>query len=661
VFAARSLSATAALVAALVAAFAIASCGPPPPTGASGGPVAGPAPSSAAGTDPLVNPRSMFEPFPFEHPDRVADDEVLIRYVLGEPRSLNPIFAVFWEDLYLSTALFEAVVTRDVRMRPIWNRTLVEEGELATDLRSARVRLRDGLRWQDGEPFTAADVRFTWEAILDPSVPAASYKHTAAKIEDLEVVDDRTLRCRFHNADVTNLGALSFPVIPRHIWDVPVERAKDPTLRASEYFNHYGREEIVGSGPYRFVESVPRDRVVVERWDGQPDPAQRPAFRRIVFRAQPDRNLALLLFKKGELDDYLLTPQQFATQTGDEEFRRVGVKGWGPVGRWGRICWNMDGSNPFFTDPRVRRALAHAYDMDRVIRDVTYGVYQPSAGIFGPGSFGYDPAAGRLPFDLDRARALLEETGWSVSAEDGWRYREIDGRPVRFSFELSLPQTFADGVKMADIYREDLRRIGVEMTTVVRENAAHEERLAHREQQAHADATEVTGDPDTWAVFLASKSYRQGRNYGGYSNPQVDDLFERGRRELDSEKREAIYREIHRLTYADQPYLMLWQYAELRALSKRIRGVELAPSGAFLFQPSPPPGSDWWTSPGWWVPREDALRSAAPLPESQRAERRRRRAQRLSAMNASIDGASQRVQPGPTALVTSVAPRKPKK
>jgi peptide/nickel transport system substrate-binding protein len=271
----------------------------------------------------------------------------------------------------------------------------------------------------------------------------------------------------------------------------------------------------------------------------------------------------------------------------------------------------MDGSNPFLSDLRVRRALAHAYDMDRVIRDVTYGVYQPSAGIFGPGSYGYDATVERLPFDLGRARALLDEAGWVPDADDGWRYREIDGERVRFSFELSLPQTFADGVKMADIYREDLRRIGVEMTTVVRENAVHEERLAHREQQAHADAVELTGDPDTWAVFLASKSYQQGRNYGGYSNPQVDELFDRGRRELDPEKRESIYREIHRLTYGDQPYLMLWQYAELRAFSKRIHGVELAPSGAFLFQASPPPGSDWWTSPGWWVRRGDALRAVA--------------------------------------------------
>jgi ABC-type transport system substrate-binding protein len=152
----RPRSRIGALAAATLVALAVAACGPPPPRRGAAAPATGPASAFDPAKDALVNPPSLFEPFPIAHPDQVADDEVLIRYVLGEPRSLNPIFAVFWEDLYLSAALFEAVVTRDVRMRPIWNRTLVEEGEVAPDLRSARGRLRQGLRWHDGNPLTAA-------------------------------------------------------------------------------------------------------------------------------------------------------------------------------------------------------------------------------------------------------------------------------------------------------------------------------------------------------------------------------------------------------------------------------------------------------------------------------------------------------------------------
>ena len=71
--------------------------------------------------------------------------------------------------------------------------------------------------------------------------------------------------------------------------------------------------------------------------------------------------------------------------------------------------------------------------------------------------------------------------------------------------------------------------------------------------------------------------------------------------------RAAIYRELARVVAEDQPFTMMWNYSEIRAFSKRLRGVEFAPSGVFLFQPTPPPGSDWWTSPGWWTHRDDVV------------------------------------------------------
>ncbi|MEE2777484.1 MAG: ABC transporter substrate-binding protein [Acidobacteriota bacterium] len=576
----------------------------------------GPVPGSDAGRspriarydpnhDPLVNSPRLFEPYPAHNPEVVARDETLIRYLLDEPRTLNPIFAIFREDHYLSWALFDRLVTRDATMKPIWNRSMVEHAEFSPDHTRATIRLRPGLRWHDGVALSAHDVRFTWQAVNDDSVPAAGYKHGMAKVTDVEVFDDRNLVVHFLESDVTNIIALMCPPIPRHIWDNARELANDPTLRSSEYHNHWAREEVVGSGPMRFVEWVPKDKVVVERWDDHPDRARTSPFKRILFRAQPDRNLGLLLFKKGELDEYWMTPQQFATQSNDEEFAKIGLKGWAPARRIGRIALNQDGSNPFFADVRVRRAMAHAYDMDRVLKDVTYNLYVPSKGIFDPQHLGYNPEVGRLEFDLEKAAVLIEDAGWLTSKDDGWRYKEIDGQQVRFTFELEMAQTYVDAVRMANIYREDLRRVGVEMTTRIAENATHETHLQNHEFQAAADADEVTTDPDQWSIRLKTESYDTGRNYTGYSNPEVDRLFAAGRTAFDPEKRREIYREIHRLTYEDQAYMMMWNYTEIRAYSKRLRGIELAPSGSFLFQATPPPDTDWWTSPGWWVHVED--------------------------------------------------------
>ena len=589
----------------LVAVALLSACGGPPP----GRRAESTAERYDPASDPLVNPPALTQPYPVDQPEIVGDDETLVRYTLADPRTLNPLFSIFWEDFYLNTALFERLVTRNARMESFWNETAVEEATFADDRKSVRIRLKPNLHWHDGEPWTAHDIKFTYDAIASDSVPATMYKHNADQIAAVKVIDDYTIEFFFKDALVTNIIALNVPAIPRHIWGNPEELANDPTMRNSEYFNYYARQEVIGSGPYKFVEWTPKDRVVVERWDEFSDPARIPAFKRVIYRSQTDRNLGLLLFKKGELDEYWFTPQQFATQSNDPEFERVGIKGWAPARRISKIGWNQDGSNPFFVDVRVRRAMTHAYDMKRVIRDVTYSVYLETDQLFDKEHMGYNPDVPQYPFDLERAAKLLDEAGWLVDPDDGWRYREVDAARVRFSFELEISQTFQDAVKMADIYREDLRSIGVELVLRTMEPATHELHLQEHEFQAHADADEVTTDPDQWTIRLHSKSYENGRNYIGYKSKRIDELLERGPREFDPEKRAAIYRELARVVAEDQPFTMMWNYTEIRAYSKRIRGVEFAPSGVFLFSATPPPGSDLWTSPGWWVHRDDVIRS----------------------------------------------------
>ncbi|MDE2976957.1 MAG: ABC transporter substrate-binding protein [Acidobacteriota bacterium] len=437
-------------------------------------------------TDPLVNPPTLTEPYPFDRPEVVARDDTLVRYMLGDPRTLNPIFAIFWEDYYLSGALFQALTTRNADMTTVWNQTMVEEGAMADDWMSARVRIRPGLTWHDGKPWTMHDLKFTYDMVASDDVPAAMYKHDVDQIERIDITSDLTVEFHFKDALVTNMLAMRVPPIPRHIWNNPEELANDPTMRSSEYFNHYAREEVIGSGPYRFVSWTLTDRIVVDRWDDFPDAARIAPFRRVIYRPQSDRNLGLLLFKKGELDEYWFTPQQFATQSNDEEFERFGVKGWAPARRISRIGWNQDGSNPFFTDVRVRRAMTHAYDQKRVIRDVAYGVYLETDQLWDKDHMGYNPDVPKYPFDLRRVGELLDEAGWLSDPDDGWRYKEIGGEKVKFSFELEIAQTFADAVKMADIYREDLRGIGVELTLRQYENATHEQHLLEHEFQAHA-------------------------------------------------------------------------------------------------------------------------------------------------------------------------------
>ena len=156
----------------------------------------------------------------------------------------------------------------------------------------------------------------------------------------------------------------------------------------------------------------------------------------------------------------------------------------------------------------------------------------------------------------------------------------------RFDFELTIPQTFVDAVRMTDIFRDDLRRLGVSVETRVVENVAHLDRMRRHEFEAFVATGQLFTDPDLWVNYYHSRNYEIGRNYGGYRNPRVDEDLDLSRRELDRERRKEYFQEFHALAYEDQPYLWLWDYSTTWGFSKRVRGVTLAKSGVLNFLPS---------------------------------------------------------------------------
>lgn len=543
--------------------------------------------------DPLVNPPFIFESFPEHDPGAADENATLIRHVIDEPTCLNPIFPNSWADGYLRGLLFPSLMRRRQDMVLGWNDERVEHHENSPDNLITTVRLRPGLTWHDGQPWTAHDIRFTWEVINDDQVPAVSFKITAGQIADIRVIDDRTMQFVHKQASPTYMMNMGFPIIPKHILGIPEERAKDPSLKLSDYYARFNRYAPVGAGPYRFVEWITNDRFIVDRWEDYP--LKKPHFKRQIIKIQPDRNVSLLLFKKGQLDDIWLTVQQFATQTNDAEFERIGAKGYGIRRMFGYIFWNMDGSNPFFTDRNVRRAMAHAYDRERILREVSYNLYLPSNGIFDTEHWAYNPDVKPIDYDLEKAAQLLDQAGWLVSDEDGWRYKDIQGTPVKFEFTMTFPTTYADARRMANIFRADLRKIGVSFKNRNLENATFSAKQLEHDFHAAVGTNGFSIDPDYWRNTFHSAQYDNGRNYGFYKNDRVDELFALEFTEFDREKRKAYFQEIQKLVYEDQPMLFLWNYTLTYGFNRRLRGIQLAPSGVYFFYPG---------QFGWWTPKQ---------------------------------------------------------
>ena len=247
---------------------------------------------------------------------------------------------------------------------------------------------------------TAADVAFSLEALREEQVPVSYWPTARNLVVGATALDKHRVRFEFTGllAPRLRLEALSFPIVPRHILGNPAERVADPTLRSSVYYNRYGREAVIGSGPFRFVEWRSNDRLVLERWEDHYlfDLAP-PAAKTMIFKFQPDRNLTFLQFLSGEYDQTYVDANIFARQAVGPLFEERGVKASRASALLLNVIWNQDGSNPFFGDPRVRRALAHAYDADTVLRRVGHGLYRRS--------YGYTPSTTNSPPTPTRAAA----------------------------------------------------------------------------------------------------------------------------------------------------------------------------------------------------------------------------------------------------------------
>jgi ABC-type transport system substrate-binding protein len=227
---------------------------------------------------------------------------------------------------------------------------------------------------------------------------------------------------------------------------------------------------------------------------------------------------------------------------------------------------------------------------------VFFGLFEPASGVFHADSWVGDADLTPYKFDLRHAGALLDEAGWRRDPQDGWRYQTIESadgpqRRLRAAFVLNLPQGSQTAPAIADIYQQDLRKLGVDMTSRVLEWAVFNERNFNGTFEAYLSAWTPGPDPDdAWNLFHSSEVHG-GRNYTGYASGTADALLASGRAEFDPQVRRAAYQQFARLMYTDAPYTFLVSAPTLWAFERNLRGVQISPRGPSLFYPGV---CGWW-------------------------------------------------------------------
>ena len=498
----------------------------------------------------------------------------------GDATSLNPVVATDGVSYTVEWPLFDSLLELDqnLAVRPL----LAESWDVSRDGLTYTFKLRKGVTWHDGKPFTARDVAFTFYSVLDPRVTTphrayfdalAGFPELTAKenpkqphelsVRPIEVVDDHTVRFRLRYPSGSFLAVLVNPragIVPEHL-------LKGADLNTAEF-----NRKPVGTGPFKFVEWRRGERIVMEaneRYHGG-----RPALNRLIFRIIPDAVVLLQELRAGGVDFMESPPLTEVARLKQTPGLRVLVA---DTTSYAYLGWRQDVAP--FNDLRVRRALNHAIDVPSIVKEVLQGYAAIATGQFPPSSWAYDPSVKPYPYDPARASALLAEAGFRPGP-DGVLVR--DGKPFSFSIRHDVAnQTVKD---TAVIVQEYLKRVGVDARLEPLDWPTFVKKLFASEFEAIVVNWTNHHDPDPFAYTIWHSSQWKGRNFAHYKNPRIDELLEQARRTGVVAERKRAYAEFSRVLMEDAPYVFLYFPQQVYVTRQGYEGFVPIPTYAGVYQ-----------------------------------------------------------------------------
>lgn len=477
----------------------------------------------------------------------------------GDPGALNPAVTTSGNTHPVTDQMFNGLVGLDEQLNPIPE--LAERWQIEDGGRTYRFTLRQGVKWHDGTPFTAADVEFTFENAL-----LKYHSRTRAALEGLliavETPDDRTVVFRLkrpYSPLLQRLDVVEASIIPRHQYAGQDLLSGEATRRP------------IGTGPFRFVSYAPGTSVVLER---NADYFRKglPGVDRLVFRIFPNPSMSVAALENGEVDYLGGVPGADA-----ERLRRTPgiavVTGSGGSG--GSICQDVVIPNTTrkpFNDVRVRRAFAHALDRAFIVERIYFGQGAPATGpISRLLSWAYTPETRQYPHDVESARRLLSEAGWQPG-KGGERF------VVTFTHA-------GNQQRLGQAMRQQLGRVGITLNLQTLDFNAAVERVFVKKDFDLGFASFCNGaDPDIGVrrVYVSSNiGPFPFSNGAGYRNARVDELFDLGSAPADREARRPYYVEMQQIVADEVPYFWLIDSEGFRAHRTAFTGFRLW-TGAFV-------------------------------------------------------------------------------
>lgn len=439
--------------------------------------------------------------------------------------------------------------------------------------------LRPGIQFHDGEPFDAKDIKFTFEAIMNPkniSPRVSDYE----PVKSVDVLDPMTVRVVYKRLFSPALGTWAMGILPSHLLDEKAlkkeaeQRGLDPetfTMRQSRF-----NRQPIGCGPFAFREWKSDQYLLLERfedyWEGPPN------YRKFTYRIIPDQLTQEMEFYAGTLDDYGVKPHQVGRLENDPRFQSFS----GLSFSYSYIGYNM--RREIFKDRRVRTALGMAIDVDKIIRYVLYNQGERITGPFLQQTDFYNHGVNPLPYDPQKAQQLLEEAGYRRGKSG---FYEKDGKPLRFTLITNQGNDIRQAILA--IVQDSWRKIGVDVRTDVLEWAVFiQERVNKMDFDALVLGWSMGIDPDLYQIWHSSQTGPNQLNFVNFVDEEADRLIIDIRQEYDHDRQVELSHRLHEIIAHEQPYTFLFVSKWTAVLDKRIVIREKDDRGNVLFRPIEP-------------------------------------------------------------------------
>lgn len=532
----------------------------------------------------------------------------VVLHELSDTDMLNPTNYQSAEAGYITGQIFQVLWgtnPKTLELEPVLAKALPEEKyDSATNLLTYTAEIREEAKWDNGQPVTAKDIAFSIKLHKAPVINNEHNRPYFELISDVIFYPENprkfTIVCNKKYILAKSVSG-SFPVIPQYIYDPKnlmdkfsikdinenfAQVQEDLTMK--EFATEYNSEKfqrdsgyIVGSGPYAFEKWVTGQKIILKKkkdWWGDKfnsEYAYQAFPDRLVYQIIKDMTGALTALKGKRLDVMQgIKPKDFVEQLKPSEEINKNFTLNTPLSM-SYTYFGINMRNPKFEDVRVRKALAHLTDVEKIIHVIGYDLGKRVNGPINPYKKGaFNDTITPYDYSIEKAKALLADAGWKDSNGNGTIDKVLNGQLTEFNITFTYNSGNDTRRDAALIFKEACRKVGINVDVVPQEWAIYIDNQTKHNFEMYYGAWAGSPTPDDPKQIWHTESFNNGSNYVYFGNAETDKLIEDIRSELNEEIRNDLYRKFQVAVHDAVPYIFIWSPTEKIAISKRFTNTE---------------------------------------------------------------------------------------